>query len=474
MRHLRSTNNRTVNTFYDIHTHAFDLSHPSLSVFLQREDIIDSVVDSVWTLSLRWLLPFASLMPKSSLKKLIHKKAATFQNQLTNTLAFFEIPMEYQFLVMDYFLKNGATAGDEAYTKIVLCPLVIDFGHKNITSSAYYNLTPKTPVAGQVSDLFYAIRTYCRFDVEIANNKMRLKAIDNWAARKHEKRFEIYPFMGIDTRNYTKKAIITLLDKYFNSFSRHETPTERHQRLFDKMGLLDSNLYRDRQTLTDADREILRQQNLAPDYQYAFAGIKVYPQLGFDPFPDDTDERDKVNYLYQYCIDRRIPITTHCSDSGYKPEDNNHLTTPMPAGKWANVLNAFPELTLNFAHFGSQGNGKKQWRDAIIELTNKYDRVYTDISCKSATYYKELADLLTANPRLQERVLYGSDFSINLLVSDTNCYSENIDAFLHAPLKPSDKISLCERNPERFLFGGNVIRDMVGHANDTNNANLRK
>jgi len=30
-------------TFYDIHTHAFDLSHPNLSVFLQREDIIESV-----------------------------------------------------------------------------------------------------------------------------------------------------------------------------------------------------------------------------------------------------------------------------------------------------------------------------------------------------------------------------------------------------------------------------------------------
>ena len=139
--------------------------------------------------------------------------------------------------------------------------------------------------------------------------------------------------------------------------------------------------------------------------------------------------------------------------TGKKPEDNNHLTSPMPAGKWAKVLDAFPELTLNFAHFGSQRNGQKQWRDAIIEWTNRYDRVYTDISCKSASYYKELADLLTANPRLQERVLYGSDFSINLLVTDTNCYSENLDAFLNATLEPSHQINICERNPEKFLFG---------------------
>ena len=165
-----------MNTFYDIHTHAFDLSHPNLSVFLQREDIIDSIVDSVWTLSLRWLLPFASLMPINSLKKLIHKKAATFQNQLANTLAFFDILIEYQFLVMDYFLRNSSQAAehtdykqaraeqriyspsfplfqwphsspyqinsnqppdykptpapDNPYPKIVLCPIVIDFGHK--------------------------------------------------------------------------------------------------------------------------------------------------------------------------------------------------------------------------------------------------------------------------------------------------------------------------------------------------------
>jgi len=76
-------------TFYDIHTHTFDLSHPNLSVFLQREDLIDSVVDSVWTHSLRWLLPVASLMSKNQVKKFVHKKIAGFRNQLNNTLAFF-------------------------------------------------------------------------------------------------------------------------------------------------------------------------------------------------------------------------------------------------------------------------------------------------------------------------------------------------------------------------------------------------
>ena len=444
-------------TFYDIHTHVFDLSHPNLSVFLQREDLIDSVVDKVWTCGLKLALPFAGLLTKSFIKKFVHNKIGGFRKQINNTLAFFEIPVEYQFLVMEHCLRNGSPAvkpGDETYEKIALCPLVIDFGRKNIEGSAHYSLMPQTPVAGQVSDLLCAIRTYFRFNVEIENTSMRLEEIPGWRNRKQEKLFEIYPFMGIDTRNYTLKDIINLLDKYFKDFSRDETTEERKTRLFAKMGLLDGNLYRDNRPLTDVEKAYLEEKNIAPDYQYAFAGIKVYPQLGFDPWPDEPKELDKVKYLYQYCVDRRIPITTHCGDSGYKPEDNNHLTSPLPAGKWAKVLNDYPALTLNFAHFGSQGNGKKQWRDAIIELTNKYDCVYTDISCKPAAYYKELADLLIANPRLQDRVLYGSDFSINLLVTDTNCYNENLASFIHAALHPSHTMNLCERNPERFLFGG--------------------
>ena len=447
-------------TFYDIHMHAFDLSHPNLSVFFQRDDLIDDLIDKVLTLSTRLTLPFINFFPNSCIKKEINKKIAGFQQQLNNTLAFFEIPMEYQFLVLDYFLRKNVSAnnqplqiGEDVYDKMVLCPLVIDFGRKNIQESTFYNLTPKTPTASQVSDLLYAIRTYCRFNVETVNNKMSLEEINDWADCKQKKLFEIYPFMGIDTQNYdTKEDVKNLLDKYFKGFSRNETAEERRGRLFEKMGMFDGNLYRDRQILTADDKAYLTKKHIALDYQYAFAGIKVYPQLGFNPFPDNPDELDKVKVLYEYCVEKRIPITTHCSDSGYKPEDNNHLTSPLE--KWTKVLNAYPGLTLNFAHFGSQTDRKKtQWRDAIIELTNKYDRVFTDIACKKPAYYAELRDLTGANPRLREKVLFGSDFSINLLVTKTNCYNENLEAFTKAEFDTSCKMKICESNPQRFLFG---------------------
>jgi len=465
--------------------HAFNLSHPGLSVFLQRSDLIDSLFKStpddkskrksfakwlrkilVYLLIVTGIIilipfliilsPFILIFGKKIIKSLVQiafnfKCIKSFIGKAMRTLTFFEIPLEYQFLVLDYYLKQKMEyrkdeqqifIGRTPYKKIVLCPLVIDFGRKNIQDGVFYKLTPKTPVANQVGDLLYAIRTYCRFEVDVNGDKMRLsKEIPDWEDHKTEKLFEIYPFMGIDPANYDDwNEIEKLLDKYFAEFEKNDSPKIRRERLLKKMGRVDSNIY-----------------NHSDGYCNIFAGIKVYPQLGFDPYPTNSKEYAKVKGLYLYCIAKRIPITTHCSDGGYKVAENNHLT--MPFGKWKKVLEQkeFEELTLNFAHFGSQSGKQTEWRDAIIELTKKYPNVYTDISCNDTTeeYYNNLGKLFNdSNPQLHEKVLFGSDFSINLLVTESHSYNYYLEAFADAEL--SHKADLCERNPERFLFGGEI------------------
>jgi predicted TIM-barrel fold metal-dependent hydrolase len=336
--------------------------------------------------------------------------------------------------------------GRERYDKILLTPLVIDFGRKNIPDGVFYNLTPKKPIANQVGDLLYAIRTYYRFNVEVKNNKMSLsEEIPDFEASKREKLFEIYPFMGIDPQNYESwEEIKGLLDKYFNDFRKEETAETRRERLFNKMGKLDSNMYNKTEGY----------------YNNVFAGIKVYPQLGFDPYPNEPEKRMKVEELYKYCIAKRIPIISHCSDGGYKPEDNDELTSPL--GRWKRVLEAthengellFSELTLCFAHFGIQKDKKTEWREAIIELTKKYPNVYTDISCNDMTveYYSKLGKLFNdKNPQFYKRVMFGSDFSINMLSTDATSYNQYLKAF--ADTEMEHKEDLCEKNPERFLFG---------------------
>ena len=450
-------------TFYDIHIHALNLSHPNLTAYLFREDLIARLIEENINCLVRFGLSIAAILPKSIIKKKVEKMLTSGEsspkNIIANCLSFFEIPLEYQFLVLEYFLKMGEPKvfnnnnqieiAGTSYDKILLCPLVIDFGYKNITNSVFYNLTPKRPITNQVGDLLYAIRTYYRFSLEINERKMQLsQEITDFQEHKHEKLFEIYPFMGLDTRNYTLGDVQNLLTKYFCNFSKSESGAERRKRLFNKMGKLDSNMYRDNS-----------------EYADVFAGIKVYPQLGFDPYPNNLGELEKVRWVYQFCVDRRIPIISHCSDAGFKVGNYDLLTSPE--GKWKQVLADYPDLTLDFAHFGSESNSdKRQWRNAIVTLTQQYPNVYTDISCNDAKpdYYGELEDLFNPgpkmkrkfmpskpNPELHKKILFGSDFSINLLASKVNSYNEYLKVFIDAEV--SHKKDMCESNPEKFLFG---------------------
>jgi hypothetical protein len=225
--------------------HAFDLSHPNLSAFLFKEDLISSNIN--WKVRLGMLLvPLGSIIPRVYLARLL-KNVLDSNKELKNTLSFFEVPMEYQFLLLDYFLKhpelqsdrvmgenNTFTVGNETYNKIVLCPQSIDFGYKNLDEAGvFYNRAPFKPIAKQVGDLFYSIYTYYRFQLQPDDQnprKLQLATIEgNTESLRHDKLFEIYPFMGLNTQNYSLNKLrgITgktgLLDKFFSAFDGQET-----------------------------------------------------------------------------------------------------------------------------------------------------------------------------------------------------------------------------------------------------------
>ncbi len=116
-----------------------------------------------------------------------------------------------------------------------------------------------------------------------------------------------------------------------------------------------------------------------------FAGIKLYPPLGFDPWPkDEPNEMKKVKYLYALCQDKQIPITAHCNDGGFAlDKQSREYSNP---DRWRQVLGAFRLLKLNLAHLGNQWKWLKVlprhgWRDTVIELVCTFNNVYTDISC---------------------------------------------------------------------------------------------
>jgi predicted TIM-barrel fold metal-dependent hydrolase len=441
--------------FYDIHYHLFDLSHPNLLAFLLRDDLISK--DSVKKV-LRKLPFFANLVPIGAAKLFPGKISDKIKDYLRNDARYFrnllsvmESAIEFHFLYTEYYLlKEQRYFGNRdkmLYNKMIICPLLMDFGYKNLNNDdCFYNLPPSKPIAKQVLDLLNAIRFYYTYELIPHPDKAgRLKVVRS-EKTKEEKLFEIYPFLGINTQNYDLVEIKALFDKYFTGYENDKQPGERQQKLFKKLGTvkvdLEDLIFR------------IREKEDPEYYKYIFAGIKLYPPMAFDPWPEDNPvELEKVKFLYSECIRKKLPVTIHCSDGGFVTTPNAVLFTD-PSKRWQKVLNNpdYKNLKINFAHLGSQKGGAKEWLATILSAIKNNKNVYTDCSCVTPQVndYKAVKVLMTVNS--ESNILFGSDFVINLLWSGS--YNEYLNNFIETSmLDGQQKNMLCVSNPERFLFG---------------------
>lgn len=458
--------------FYDVHMHAMDLSHANLTAFAGRllQDL-DLDLDRwekigtfryflhyIWRHLLEkishWFTPKAKAAPKEK-EKLPQKL-----KKIRNLLSFMESSIKYDFLILDFFLKNKEaiiSSNNEfkingtAYNKIVLCPLIMDFGYKSIYGQNYfYNIPPQKPVVDQIKDLFEAISTYYKNELTInksvSPNKFDVNPCD---FNPDNKLFEIYPFMGINTDNYELIDIEKMFAKYFFDFKGTDTPEERQQKLFNKMGQFKGDLSNEE------------------DCRNIFVGIKLYPPLGFNPWPCNCYQHDKekdthtecanrqakVELLYKMCIEKNIPIITHCGNGGFNAAQNADDIT-NPGTHWATVLKNYPGLKIDFAHFGA---GVPEWRKTIVKhILNPGSKVYTDFSYGGLNdeYYRQLEVTINTSGNaglLTERVLFGSDFMINLMSIES--YNQYLKNFFNTNYLVSSKEKLCSENAERFLFG---------------------
>jgi hypothetical protein len=365
---------------------------------------------------------------------------------IRNLLSIMEGATEFHFLYNDYYLGKGPGyfgVGGK-FEKIVLTPLLMDFGYKDLDNhDCFYNHPPAKPILNQVVDMFNSIWFYYNYDLVLHPTKRyRLKLVKS-TTPKSDKLFEIYPFLGINTQNYKLDDIKEMFDKYFGGYE-DDTPLERQKRLFEKSGTVKFDM-----------EELIFGKGVANDhYRYLFAGIKLYPPLGFDPWPEkNSDEMEKVIFMYGECAKKRLPITVHCSDNGFVASPYAKQLTD-PRNGWASFLSlpGYDNLKLNFAHFGSQSDGKKEWREEIFDRMRKDDRVYSDCSCRTpqAKDYRVVKDFFDMG--LGKGLLFGTDFLINLLWSDS--YNEYLANFIETPyLTDEQKIIMCNVNPEKFLFG---------------------
>lgn len=206
-----------------------------------------------------------------------------------------------------------------------------------------------------------------------------------------------------------------------------------------------------------------------------FAGIKMYPPLGYYPF----DKR--LNEVYAYAEKYQVPITVHCSRGGIfykgeitdamlihpkthkyiKDEKNKFFTdTYTDPDNYNYVLEQFPNLKINLAHFGGFDEWQKYlgntmdeekitWYEKIIALIRKYPNVYTDISY--TMFNPDLFNLLKLtleDETLKNRILYGSDFYMVEQETSERQFLTNIRAYIG---EKNFKL-IAELNPSQFLY----------------------
>ncbi|MGA6121632.1 amidohydrolase family protein [Sphingobacterium anhuiense] len=220
-----------------------------------------------------------------------------------------------------------------------------------------------------------------------------------------------------------------------------------------------------------------------------FFGIKLYPSLGFSP----SDYR--LRPIYEICQEFQIPIVTHCGGELVSTFDERveiyedflpnitlapgknrkekafYLNDPL---RWKVVLDQYPHLKINFAHFGSEecfkskdlnGEGIEdklqydQRPQTIIELMKASKGVYTDFSfaLTSPDIYSNFWEILKSNPIVQERLMFGTDFWV-VLFNKGEKFLEHQKHFVDL-FKYDDLLfnKIFKDNADRYLF--DVIKD---------------
>lgn len=218
------------------------------------------------------------------------------------------------------------------------------------------------------------------------------------------------------------------------------------------------------------------------DNEAPFIGVKLYPSMGYVP------ENPVILDILEICEQKAIPVTTHCGgirtrtnsrniELSYRDTQNGISTDKirnvsvhskqnfknifLDPLHWKRVMERYPKLKLNLAHFGDNkewDNFQKNKNDfsnfifKTLEMMQHYNNVYADISY---SYYspinRQLIKEMMSSPIYKHKIMNGSDFFLNELEQGKT--SDFISA-LKNDFRNQDEgwNGLTNHNPYRFLF----------------------
>jgi len=229
--------------------------------------------------------------------------------------------------------------------------------------------------------------------------------------------------------DFTKGISGKVQKDVFQQLDEYKSVRDKHPSLFLPFVSIDPN-----------NPKYLDLFNKAFSKEHNFFGVKIYPALGYLP------SHPNLMKIFEVCAEYDIPIVTHsCAGSvhtnknslnlKYYDLNNNgeHFLKNVKKKfffkrqyeqffnhpkNWEPVLKAFPNLRINFAHFGgvnewnSNNNSEKKWLYRIIDLMDRYSNVYADVSyiLHLPDFHKTFVDLFNNNKLVAERALFGTDF----------------------------------------------------------------
>ncbi len=223
---------------------------------------------------------------------------------------------------------------------------------------------------------------------------------------------------------------------------------------------------------------------------YNYYGLKVYPSLGYLP------SHPVMMQMLEICAEKGIPVLTHCSSGSthgsnkrgiakgtfvhYKEKNEEYGEEKREENRafkarrfkkkndyrdfynrphhWDVVLEKFPNLKLNIAHFGGDHswenftNGKSDnscWVKKIVSQMDKYPNVYADFSYTLSypEYSKRLKTLMTEQPIVEDRVLFGSDYYMLVIEND---YRTILNKF-EDEMEPEIMDKIARKNNREYL-----------------------
>ncbi len=179
-----------------------------------------------------------------------------------------------------------------------------------------------------------------------------------------------------------------------------------------------------------------------------FYGVKLYPRLGYHPASKPVQD------IFDICIERDLPVTTHCGMSGFPSAD----FSLDGSGVWKYNDYGNPEhfepalkkgMRIDFAHLGSCDPDFK-WANTIVSFMKQYKNVYSDLSCYTGRdEIEKIIALFGKNKIFKERILYGSDFDVMSFTDNKISLEQYCRNF--SDLFPEEIQNMRYRNVLKFL-----------------------